>query len=85
MVIVSSAVLGAAAGTGLALVVAMTIVVYRYYQLQRQGKEWEDLEAGRRKKNRLYGREIYFQVSGRHFNHQINILAQHRVKGIMIT
>lgn len=63
MVIVSSAILGAAAGTGLALVVAMTIVVYRYYQLQRQGKEWEDLEAGRRK-NRLYGREIYFQVSG---------------------
>ncbi|EEB18240.1 conserved hypothetical protein [Pediculus humanus corporis] len=41
---VGSAVLGAAAGTGLALVVAMTIVVYRYYAHKRYGKEWSDLE-----------------------------------------
>lgn len=41
---VGSAVLGAATGTGLALVVAMTIVVYRYYAYKRYGKEWSDLE-----------------------------------------
>ncbi|KAK7867767.1 hypothetical protein R5R35_002266 [Gryllus longicercus] len=41
---VTSAVLGAAAGTGLALVVAMTIVVYRYYAMRRHGKAWSDLE-----------------------------------------
>lgn len=41
---VSSAVLGAAAGTGLALVVAMTIVVYRYYAVKRKGKYWSSLD-----------------------------------------
>jgi hypothetical protein len=41
---VTSAVLGAATGTGLALVVAMTIVVYRYYALRRRGKDWSQLE-----------------------------------------
>ncbi|XP_046489341.1 synaptotagmin-5 isoform X1 [Neodiprion pinetum] len=41
---VSSAVLGAAAGTGLALVVAMTIVVYRYYAVKRKGKSWSSLD-----------------------------------------
>lgn len=41
---VSSAVLGAAAGTGLALVVAMTIVVYRYYAFKRKGKYWNNLD-----------------------------------------
>jgi hypothetical protein len=41
---VTSAVLGAAAGTGMALVVAMTIVVYRYYALRRQGKDWNQLD-----------------------------------------
>ncbi|GLV35762.1 Synaptotagmin beta [Carabus blaptoides fortunei] len=41
---VASAVLGAAAGTGMALVVAMTIVVYRYYTLRRRTKEWGSLD-----------------------------------------
>ncbi|KOC62946.1 hypothetical protein WH47_04844 [Habropoda laboriosa] len=41
---VSSAVFGAAAGTGLALVVAMTIVVYRYYAVKRKGKYWNNLD-----------------------------------------
>lgn len=41
---VASAVLGAAAGTGMALVVAMTIVVYRYYTLRRRAKEWGPLD-----------------------------------------
>ncbi|XP_066590350.1 synaptotagmin-5 isoform X2 [Prorops nasuta] len=41
---VSSAVLGAATGTGLALVVAMTIVVYRYYAVRRKGKHWSNLD-----------------------------------------
>ena len=44
MVLVSSAVLGAATGTGLALVVAVTIVVYRYYLLRKRGKEWDELD-----------------------------------------
>ncbi|XP_071574412.1 synaptotagmin-5 isoform X1 [Temnothorax nylanderi] len=42
---VSSAIFGAAAGTGLALVVAMTIVVYRYYAVKRKGKwNWSNLD-----------------------------------------
>ncbi|XP_029678255.1 synaptotagmin-5 isoform X2 [Formica exsecta] len=42
---VSSAIFGAAAGTGLALVVAMTIVVYRYYTMKRKGKwNWSNLD-----------------------------------------
>lgn len=42
---VSSAIFGAAAGTGLALLVAMTIVVYRYYAMKRKGKwNWSNLD-----------------------------------------
>lgn len=41
---VASAVLGAAAGTGMALFVAMTIVVYRYYTSRRKAKEWGSLD-----------------------------------------
>lgn len=41
---VASAVLGAAAGTGMALFVAMTIVVYRYYTYKRKAKEWGSLD-----------------------------------------
>ncbi|KAL0111392.1 hypothetical protein PUN28_012940 [Cardiocondyla obscurior] len=42
---VSSAIFGAAAGTGLALVVAMTIVIYRYYSAKRRGKwNWSNLD-----------------------------------------
>lgn len=42
---VSSAIFGAAAGTGLALVVAMTIVIYRYYAVKRKGKwNWSNLD-----------------------------------------
>jgi len=41
---VSSAVLGAAAGTGLALILAVTIVMYRYYLLRKRGKEWDELD-----------------------------------------
>uniref|UniRef100_A0A1B0BAT1 Uncharacterized protein n=1 Tax=Glossina palpalis gambiensis TaxID=67801 RepID=A0A1B0BAT1_9MUSC len=44
MVMVSSAVLGAAIGSGLALMVAVTIVMYRYYLLRRRGKEWDELD-----------------------------------------
>lgn len=44
MVMVSSAVLGAAVGSGLALMVAVTIVMYRYYLLRRRGKEWDELD-----------------------------------------
>ncbi|XP_076641260.1 synaptotagmin beta [Halictus rubicundus] len=41
---VSSAIFGAAAGTGLALVVAVTIVVYRYYSVKRKGSYWSNLD-----------------------------------------
>ena len=41
---VASAVLGAAVGTGLALVVAMTVLLYHYYVSRRQCKDWGDLE-----------------------------------------
>ena len=41
---VTSAVLGAAAGTGFALLVAVTIVMYRYYAVRRRGKDWSQLE-----------------------------------------
>ncbi|XP_011304547.1 synaptotagmin-6 isoform X1 [Fopius arisanus] len=41
---VSAAVLGAAAGTGLALVVAVTIVVYRYYSVKHYEKYWSTLD-----------------------------------------
>ncbi|XP_021960510.2 synaptotagmin-7 [Folsomia candida] len=40
---VASAVLGAAAGTGLALVVALTIILYHYYY-KRKNKDWGDLD-----------------------------------------
>lgn len=43
--VISSAIFGAAAGTGLALVVAMTIVIYRYYAVKRKGKwDWSNLD-----------------------------------------
>lgn len=41
---VGSAVFGAAVGMGAALFVAMTIVVYRYYTLKKQAKEWHSLD-----------------------------------------
>lgn len=59
MVLVSSAILGAATGTGLALGVAMTVVVYRYYVYKRKGKEWAELEEGC---NNRVARQIYWQV-----------------------
>lgn len=40
----TAAVLGAAAGAGLALLVAMTLVLYRYYAVKRHAKEWSALE-----------------------------------------
>jgi len=40
----ASAVLGAAAGTGFALLIAVTIVVYRYYALRRSIKNWGHLD-----------------------------------------
>lgn len=44
MVFVSSAVLGAATGTGLALLIACSIVVYRYYVVRRKVREWDELD-----------------------------------------
>lgn len=41
----SSTIFGAAAGAGLALVVGMTILVYRYYVVKRKGKwNWSNLD-----------------------------------------
>ncbi|KAG8232233.1 hypothetical protein J437_LFUL011786 [Ladona fulva] len=44
MAVASAAVLGAAAGTGLALVVAMTLLVCRYYSKRHHGKDWSRLD-----------------------------------------
>lgn len=44
MVVFNSAVLGAATGTGLALLLAGTIVIYRYYAMRRKGREWDELD-----------------------------------------
>lgn len=44
MVVLNSAVLGAATGTGLALLLAGTIVIYRYYLMRRKGREWDELD-----------------------------------------
>lgn len=44
MVFVSSAVLGAATGTGLALLIACSIVIYRYYVVRRKIREWDELD-----------------------------------------
>ncbi|XP_058459883.1 synaptotagmin-5 isoform X2 [Malaya genurostris] len=68
MAFVSSAVLGAAAGTGLALLVAVTIVMYRYYVVRRKGKEWAELD---RLEERKAARKINLQqecsvISGSH-------------------
>ncbi|XP_055533648.1 synaptotagmin-12 isoform X2 [Wyeomyia smithii] len=67
MVFVSSAVLGAAAGTGLALLVAVTIVMYRYYVVRRKGKEWAELD---RLEERKAARKINLRecsvISGSH-------------------
>lgn len=41
---VASAVLGAATGTGMALFVGVTIVVYRYYAHKKRAKEWGSLD-----------------------------------------
>lgn len=60
MVLASSAVLGAAAGTGLALLVAVTIVVYRYYLVRRKGREWAELD---RWEETRCARKIHLKVS----------------------
>lgn len=59
MVMVSSAVLGAACGTGFALMIAMTLVVYRYYAARKKCKEWDELEKCER---RNLARQINIQV-----------------------
>ncbi|XP_050498329.1 synaptotagmin-6 [Diabrotica virgifera virgifera] len=41
---VGTAVFGAALGTGTALLIAMTIVVYKYYSLKKKSKEWHSLD-----------------------------------------
>lgn len=45
---------------GLALLVAMMIVVYRYYVYRRKGAEWEELDRLEEKRN---ARKIQLQVS----------------------
>lgn len=36
--------MGAALGTGTALMIAMTVVMYRYYSMKRKAKEWQTLD-----------------------------------------
>lgn len=47
-------------GTGLALLVAMTIVVYRYYVVRRKGREWAELDRWEEEK---IARKIKYRVS----------------------
>ncbi|KAH8351502.1 hypothetical protein KR059_004394 [Drosophila kikkawai] len=67
MVMVSSAVLGAAAGTGLALLLAVTIVMYRYYLLRKRGKEWDELD--RWEETRIM-RKLQMKVGGMTHSHR---------------
>lgn len=73
---VGSAVLGAATGTGLALVVAMTIVIYRYYKQKRYGKEWGNLDRGAKTKGGYSVlqkvSEINFYIKDEHTSHNEN-------------
>lgn len=39
-----TAVFGAALGTGTALLIAVTIIMYKYYRLKQQTKEWHSLD-----------------------------------------
>lgn len=39
-----SAVFGAALGTGTALLIAVTIIMYKYYRLKQQTKAWHSLD-----------------------------------------
>lgn len=45
MVQISSAILGAASGIGLAFIVAISIIMYRYYLIKRRAKEWAELNC----------------------------------------
>lgn len=47
-------------GTGLALLVAMTIVVYRYYVVRQKGREWAELDRWEEEK---IARKIKYRVS----------------------
>lgn len=60
MVFLNSAVLGAATGTGMALLLAGSIVIYRYYAARRKGREWDELD--RWEETRL-ARKINLRVS----------------------
>lgn len=48
---VASGIIAAAFGTGTALLIAMTIVVYRYYNFKRKTEEWGSLEQLTRKRS----------------------------------
>lgn len=37
-------VIGAALGTGTALLIAVTIIMFKYYRLKQQSKEWHSLD-----------------------------------------
>lgn len=39
-----TAVFGAALGTGTTLLIAVTIIMYKYYRLKRKTKEWHSLD-----------------------------------------
>lgn len=39
-----TAIFGAALGTGTALLIAVTIIMYKYYRLKQKTKEWHSLD-----------------------------------------
>ncbi|XP_034952101.1 synaptotagmin-5 isoform X2 [Chelonus insularis] len=66
---VSAAVLGAAAGTGLALVVAVTIVVYRYYTAKYLDKYWNTLDRWPDPPLKASSKEYYNISRSHHHSH----------------
>lgn len=59
---VASGIIAAALGTGTALLIAVTIVMYRYYSFKRKTEEWGSLEQLTRQRSlklAKYGQKSY--------------------------
>ncbi|CAH1159704.1 unnamed protein product [Phaedon cochleariae] len=65
---VDTAVIGAALGTGTALLIAMTIVVYKYYSLKKKAKEWSSLDQMPSPPYLEKGGKPFFPLSKTEFN-----------------
>ncbi|XP_071056275.1 synaptotagmin-5 isoform X2 [Onthophagus taurus] len=79
---VTSAILGAAAGSGMALFVGLTIVIYRYYYQKRRSKLWANLdrvsleEEGVLQKKPLKG---LYPIPHKDFNPSFNMTREQQI------